>query len=753
MKNILFTLSFLLFFFSVKGQSFNILDVPVFQNGAQMTNPWVGGMNAPQWSSFDINNDGRKDLYAFDRNGNVHISFINLGGSPGEINYKYSRHWLKNFPPIHHYVLMRDFNRDGVIDMFSSAFDEFLSGFKVFKGTYENGMLNFEQILFPEYDYDIIPLTSGGDIVGQIEVFNNADYPAIDDIDGDGDLDILTMSQAGDKVRYFKNIALERGYTDDTLIFELGHECFGRFGLTPFSQSLELSSDANMCAFFKNDEIEDKTVHGGTTLCTFDSDGDGDKEILYGDLISPNIIFAKNGGNPDMAWMTEQDTTFPSYNVPVSIPEFAATFFVDVDNDGARDLIASPNLPLFSPDVETAHYYKNIGTDQNPEFSFVQPDFLADNILDFGTGAQPAFTDVNGDGLIDIVVGNREEWAGGTGSSYLSLLLNNGTETEPSFEVVDRDWLGFSQYYPQSKGYAPAFGDIDGDGDEDMLVGDRFGSIHFLENIAGAGQPMDFGAVQLNWKGINVGQYATPFIHDMNGDGLGDLLIGERSGSVNYFPNIGSAGNPEFNPNEEESPNNEFFGKINTQLPGSVLGYSQPAVLDLGGEKYIATGSWQGWLRYYKVDPDSLDSGSFELLDARLGNLREGAITRVAFANINGSDFMDAVVGNDRGGLTLFQSPITIDGLVNDGEILEIKKPASIDIYPNPAKGFINIKLEGFNRSRELSYSIYNSIGQQAMKGVLNEGLYIDVNNLPKGIYFIKIKSGKAGYAGRFYKN
>ena len=679
---------------SLTAQNFHLLDIPVYEDGAQLANPWVGGMNAPQWSSFDMNRDGVKDLYAFDRNGHVHLAFINQNNMAGATAYKYSRHWLYNFPDGQHYVLMRDYNRDGAADMFVSSFDEGFAAFKVYKGGFDqNNLLAFDRVEFPEYMEDIIPYQLNGNIESHITIFNNAEYPAIDDIDGDGDLDILTMNDSGNKVLFYKNIALESGYNDEVLMYELVDDCWGRFGITPFTPKFTLSSDASMCAFFKEPISDENRLHGGATLCTFDNDNDGDKELLYGDLIFPNIVFGKNGGNKDNAFITEQDTIFPSFDVPVHIENFPASFYMDVDNDGARDLLFCPNSPENSPDVETVRWYKNNGTDELPEFQFQQNDFLVDGILDFGTGANPIFEDINADGLLDIVIGNRIEWSTdnfGTGKSYLVLLINIGSADEPEFEVFNKDWLNLSQHNPDIRSMSPAFGDLDGDGDRDMFFGDRQGFVHYLENIAGANMPMQFDTLDKQWKDINVGAYSTPFIFDVNKDGLLDLIIGERAGNINYFPNIGSTTNPAFHPNESELPNNEFFGKISTINGGSV-GFSQPTIVDYNGELNIFSGTDRGWLVQYKINPDSLSSGAFELLNDELGNLREGFITRAFFANINSSDYLDVIVGNDRGGVSIFQSPITVDGLV-DNKNIYAEKEAVINLFPNPSDNYIYVE-------------------------------------------------------------
>jgi len=751
-----YTLLFLIFIGSLvraNTQTFNFLDIPVFEDGHKLQNAWAGGLNAPQWSSFDLNNDGLKDLYAFDRLGNVHLAFINQDGTPGAVNYKYARHWLANFPEVYNYVMMRDYNRDGIEDMFASSFTPTfgVSGIKVYKGKKSNGQLDFDQLTFPDYSFDVIPFVQDGEVIDKIEVFNNSDYPAIDDIDGDGDLDILAMNISGSKVNYFKNVALEKGFTDDTLLFEFADDCWGRFGLTPFSQKLTLSGNATDCAFFRSpDHEEEDRIHGGTTFCAFDADNDGDKEILYGDLIYPTIIFGTNTGNPNQAYISEQDTMFPSFDVPVDIADFVASYHLDVNNDGAKDLVFSPNLPLGTLDLETAWFYEN-GSSNGPDFSLVKKTLLSDEMLDFGTGANPAFADVNGDGLLDLVVGNRMEWVNSFGDAnyYLVLMLNIGTATEPVFDVVDRDWLGLKGDPTGIRSFSPNFGDIDNDGDIDLLIGDFDGFVHLFENIAGPGEPMDFAPINYNWKNINIGRYATPFVYDLNKDGLSDLIIGERNGTVNYFPNIGSMGNPDFNPVEEEAPNNNQLGNINTQLGGSV-GFSQPVVVQAADADYIISGTDKGWLMYYKVNPDSLDHGSFELVDGQLGGLREGVVTKIALANITGNNYLEAVVGNDRGGLTMFQSPISADGVVGTAERPKVEAPR-LTLNPNPVNDFIKIGMSNGALPAGSEYEIYNSMGQVAAKGNCGNGL-LDTSRLALGMYFIRVNPGSGPVSGRFVK-
>ena len=73
------------------------------------------------------------------------------------------------------------------------------------------------------------------------------------------------------------------------------------------------------------------------------------------------------------------------------------------------------------------------------------------------------------------------------------------------------------------------FGDVDGDGDSDMIVGHSEGSLIYFQNLAGVGNPCIFVLSQVNYQSIDVGDNAVPQLIDVNRDGKLDLLIGEKS--------------------------------------------------------------------------------------------------------------------------------------------------------------------------------------------------------------------------------
>ena len=383
-------------------------------------------------------------------------------------------------------------------------------------------------------------------------------------------------------------------------------------------------------------------------------------------------------------------------------------------------------------------------------------------MIDVGSGAYPVLADYNGDGLLDLFVSNYGYYMYSTYLpglilnsvfwSNIALYENTGTVNNPKFTAVTHDFASLHQLH-QTALY-PTFGDLDGDNDLDMICGHKNGGLLFFENIAGIGNPMDFGEPENDYFNINVGALSAPQLFDLDNDGRLDLIIGEEEGNLNYYRNIGSANNPEF------SFVTDSLGKINVTNPNlSYYGYSTPYFFTpINGTTQLLVGSEQGKVFYYKgidgnlsgafVENDSL----FTLIGEDPIEWKRGIRVGAVIADLNEDTFMELIVGNYSGGLHFYQSAAP-------PQVSEVKKVwiDQIKMHPNPVNQTLWVTIPKDSDGNVFHFEIYNVLGKLMIETLLaNSGEnLIDVSSFGKGVYIAKIfKEGDAqrSYIQKFVK-
>ncbi len=287
------------------------------------------------------------------------------------------------------------------------------------------------------------------------------------------------------------------------------------------------------------------------------------------------FIFGITSANQSSAQSFSTPQTNP-FNI-ISTYQFASPTFVDLDNDGDLDLLAGEYYGALK-------YFKNTGTNTNPSFATpVTNPFGLDSTV---TISFPNFVDIDNDGDMDLFVG---EYPGN-----IVYFKNIGTATNPQFASPQTNPFGLT-----SIGYfsLPTFADIDGDGDMDLLTGGYYGSLHYFQNTGSATNP-HFTTEQINPFGLDSTYIiAAPAFADLDKDGDLDLLVGEYYGAMQYYKNIGTSTNPQF-----ASPQNNPFG-IDSVIG---YAFPTFADIDNDGDMDLFVGEYYGNIIYFENGPNSI---------------------------------------------------------------------------------------------------------------------------------------------------
>jgi hypothetical protein len=348
--------------------------IPVSYFGSPLKNAWAGGLNFTEWSAIDLDLDGVKDLAIYDKSGEKIRTFKN-DNIAGTASYTHAPQFQSSFPTdVNSWAVFYDFNNDGKADLFTYALG--LGGVRVYKNTSTPGNLQFTfYINFLKSDYN----PNGTPNISNLPSSSVA-VPGLADIDNDGDMDVLSFQTSGIQLEWHKNMSMERYGHLDSLVFDMVDGCWG----DAVENNCEATLNYQFCplvmryneAVQNNPKNVDAVMHAGSCMMCLDMDGDNDKEVVLGDISCDSVEYFRNAGSIANANFDLATKVFPNATNPIAFKQFPCTYFIDLDNDGIRDLIAAPNIQT-SENYRGAWYYKNIGADNIPNFSLIKKNFLA----------------------------------------------------------------------------------------------------------------------------------------------------------------------------------------------------------------------------------------------------------------------------------------------------------------------------------------------------------------------------------------
>ncbi len=708
--------------------------IPVEVNGKVLRMPWAGGLNSAQINTMDLDGDGDRDLVVFDRSTNKVSTFLNQSSE-----YFYHPEYEIFFPKeINKWLLLRDYNCDGIEDIFTAN----SNGISVYKNiTQPGGNLSWEKLSFfappapsappgtPGIFTEIL-LTKGFSTTNIFPGTN--DIPSITDMDGDGDLDIVNMRFVNPgTAEYHKNLSMENYGTCDSLKFERIEQRWGDWeecdcGTFAFGESCSATGG--------------KTNHSvGKALLAIDVNGDGNKDLLFTEEDCPVLYYLQNSGTTENADMNAA-VSFPQ-GKPAVMPLFPAAFYEDVDFDGKPDLLTSPAMfartTLNNPFTNSIWFYKNTGTAQSPNFTFVKDNFLQDEMIEVGDYAYPAFVDYDGDGDQDLFIGN---YGNAQFNGVISFYENVGTASSSSFRLVTDDYLSLSLLSQFSM--KPQFVDFNGDGNRDLvfLISDPSTLTANLLYIPGNNpNSINFEGQEVLPTNFAVSNNENVLIEDIDQDGRMDILVGKSNGSLQYWRNSSINGSFSFSLEDEA-----FMGLgqslTRTNLNMSIADMDNDGLQDLIIGDQIGNISIYGDFRGIMNSPVPSSNIIFDSFSQTYTTKNLGARIKPVAVSLFNSDKPAIVVGAVGGGLMI---------LKNDGG-QQLPNEPEIIIYPNPLPPSEKL---GVHSDRNVLMQLFTIMGQKITEPMFipgNQPSSMEIAGLAAGIYIARFTFAGKSYGRKF---
>ena len=567
------------------------------------------------------------------------------------------------------------------------------------------------------------------------------------DIDGDGDLDLITDSI--DYAGYYSNF---ESFSFQENIGSPTIPNFNTAQLNPFSLSPPVNSGAvvQMRHFV-------------------DIDGDGDYDVLA------NAIYNNFGFNTTYRYYENIGTSLsPQFQAHTTNPfnlqsaqgYIAFSSFGDMDNDGDYDIIniLSNLTPYSSPEFS---YIENTGTATAPSFgAAVSSPFNLQTFI--GGVLAPKLVDLDSDGDLDILYA-QEDYYSYNGSGQFIYIENIGSQTTPTFaiQVVNPFGLNGSMF---DGNITIDVKDLDGDGDLDLLAGNYEGDTYYFENV-GVQPPVTYECINYSCvdPGTGNGSYTTlaacqtsciaPVSFECDGYGT---CYDPGDGSGQYISlqdcQIFCTPPPTWDcvsPGNCQDPGNGFGQYISLQ--DCQMSCTPPPTWDCvspgncqdpgnGFGQYMSIQDCQNNCTAATWDCDAqgncYDPGTGQGLYTSLAGCQSVCIVATPTWNcISPGNCQDP--GNGQGiysTLTACQSNCAINS-VEDTEFNNIK------LFPNPVNNTLNISTE----KNILKIEIYDALGRVIISKE-NPSTTIDVEKIEHGIYTIAIIFENTRILKRFTK-
>jgi hypothetical protein len=564
--------------------------------------------------------------------------------------------------------------------------------------------------------------------------------PQLLDIDGDLDLDLFVAEEDG-QLRYYRNDGSVSSanfvlVTDD---FAGVHELYfvrfsdvdtdGDWDLLVEAPPFELSDSTStvertggylytnvggpMSPVFMNlsthpdgwfaDAVGDPIPFQFTTPDFVDLDGDGDQDLLMGD-VSGSVILYRNHQFRGEANFRLETTAYGGLDIrPDSCnperPQSGASFlrdvdprhgfmlfsFFDIDDDQLPDLFVGDE---FNSNI---YHWRNVGAPPSPDFVCQTQTFFPDSTGfpgEFPHYLLVTYGDLDNDGDADAILGPGTL----TNDDRLYSFQNEGSASSPSFVM---ETGGFLPEFDRGRWSAMAFANLDGDGDQDMFFATGTSwELSYFENI-GTESAAEFALVAPAWIPLPGAAWAAPEFADLDDDGDPDLIVGMTSGALRLWRNdaVGAdaAGFVEI---QDEDFGDSFGRTFRTH----VLSQATPAFFDEDGDGDLdcLVGQWDftgnAHLLHFRNDgtPESHDfvlaSGDYQ----GLGVLGQNLAPELVDVDDDGDE--DLLLGKFDGTIEFFQNTGAAGAPIFESTALRL---GGIDVGASSVPSLVDLDADG----------------------------------------------------------
>lgn len=587
--------------------------------------PFLGGFEVPRPQFADIDADGDLDLFVQKYTGAL-MYFENLGtASAPDFAWRTSR-WQDL--EVGDWTRFHDADGDGDLDVFHELESSYIR--------YVENIGTPESPRFRTVN-DSVRQADGSALFADAQ-----NIPFLVDLDCDAEVDLFLGRVDGTVSRYeFAEFSggvptfrlIDARFEDIEIVAE-----FGVTGVTTDGPLLPnipgMGGDTLASPPGPGSSAEGPTLHGANSMAFADHDGDGDLDLFWGDFFEPSLLLIENIGSCERPNLRVDPVLVPT-DRQLMTSGYNASALPDLDADGHVDLVMGVLGGAFNANrtaIENLHHYR--GTPSG-RFAFQTTRFL--DQIDVGSDAVPSFGDLDGDGDLDLVIGSRLD-PESADAPALYHFENVGTATAPSFSFVG---LLPEVAYTNS---APALADLDADGDLDILLGSFNRDVRWFRNDGDPMSPRFVAASDEPIADPGRGSYLTPAVGDLDADGDLDLVVGESSGEINHFENVGTPAAPRFE-------------LVTDAISGIDVGVrSSPALVDVDGDDdldLVVGEESRGLVVHLNVGSPAVPEFSPEALP--LGDLT----TRLAqprFVDLDGDGDLDLVVGDQGGGLHFYRN-------------------------------------------------------------------------------------------------